>query len=93
MPGAPEHVRLRTWAEQAMAWAEVLVGSPEEALLHADVALELEGDWPSMTHFQGVSHRIHALARLGRTDQALEEGRRAMTVAFSSGARCTPSRG
>ncbi len=86
VPGAPEHVRLRTWAEQAMAWAEVLVGSPEEALLHADVALELEGDWPSMTHFQGVSHRIHALARLGRTDQALEEGRRAMTVAFSSGA-------
>ena len=86
IPGVSEHVRLRTWAEQAMAWAEVMVGSPAKALAHANLALELEGDWPSMTHFQGICHRIHALARLGRTDEALDEGRRAMTAALESGA-------
>ncbi len=86
IPGVSEHVRLRTWAEQAMAWAEVVVGSPARALAHADLALGLEGDWPSMTHFQGLCHRIHALALMGRTDEALDEGRRAMTSARESGA-------
>ncbi len=86
IPNASEHVRLRTWAELAAAWAEVIAGSPERALAHADLALALEGDRPSMTHFQGVGFRIHALARLGRTDQALGEGARAMRRAQESGA-------
>ena len=86
IPNASEHVRLRTWAELAAAWAEVIAGSPERALAHADLALALEGDRPSMTHFQGVGFRIHALARLGRTDQALGEGAREMRRAQESGA-------
>jgi predicted ATPase/DNA-binding CsgD family transcriptional regulator len=86
VPGAADHVRLRTWAEQAMAWTDVMVGSPRDALRHADLALKLEGDWPSMTHFQGLTHRIHALVRGGRTADALDEGHRAMSRAAESGA-------
>ena len=74
IPRACEHARLRTWAEQAAAWAQVTTGSPERALEHADRGLALEGEWPSMTHFQVLSFRIHALAKLGRTDQALTRG-------------------
>jgi predicted ATPase/DNA-binding CsgD family transcriptional regulator len=86
IPNACEHSRLRTWAEHAVAWAEIAVGSPTRALEHADHALALEGEWPSMTHFQIVGFRIHALARQGRTDQALEEGGRAIQRAHESGA-------
>jgi ATP/maltotriose-dependent transcriptional regulator MalT len=86
-PNASEHVRLRTWAELAAAWTEVIAGSPEHALAHADLALALEGDWPSMTHFQAASFRIHALALLGRTDEALRDGAREMSRALESGAR------
>lgn len=86
IPVACEHARLRTWAELAAAWAEVLVGSPVRGLAHADHALALEGDWPSMTYFQVIGFRIHALARLGRTEQALDEGARAMSRAQESGA-------
>ncbi len=86
IPRACEHARLRTWAEQAAAWAQVTTGSPERALEHADRCLALEGGWPSMTHFQVLSFRIHALARLGRTDQALREGTEAMRRARESGA-------
>jgi predicted ATPase/DNA-binding NarL/FixJ family response regulator len=86
IPGAGDHVRLRTWAELAAAWAEVVAGSPADALRHADRALELEGEWPSMTHFIAVSHRVHALARLGRTADALAEGTGALTRATGSGA-------
>ncbi len=86
IPRACEHARLRTWAEQAAAWAQVTTGSPERALEHADRGLALEGEWPSMTHFQVLSFRIHALARLGRTDQAVREGTDAMRRAQESGA-------
>ena len=86
IPRAREHARLRTWAEQAAAWAQVTTGSPERALEHADRGLELEGEWPSMTYFQVFSFRIHALAKLGRTDQALAEGAEAMRRAQESGA-------
>jgi predicted ATPase/DNA-binding CsgD family transcriptional regulator len=86
IPQACEHARLRTWAEQAAAWAQVTTGSPERALQHADRGLALEGEWPSMTHFQVLSFRIHALARLGRIDQALGEGAEAMRRAQESGA-------
>ncbi len=78
--------RLRTWAEQAAAWAHLTTGSPERALEHADRGLALEGEWPSMTYFQVLSFRIHALAKLGRTDQALAEGTAAMRRAPESGA-------
>ncbi|MGH2914359.1 MAG: LuxR C-terminal-related transcriptional regulator [Solirubrobacteraceae bacterium] len=74
IPGAAEHVRLRTWAELAAAWAQLIVGSPARALEHTDLALALEGDWPSMTHFILSANRVHALALLGRTDAAVEEG-------------------
>jgi predicted ATPase len=84
IPGAPEHVRLRTWAEQAMAWTEVIVGSPSKALSHAELSLELEGERPSMTYFQGVCHRLHALARMGRADEAVAEARRMMSWAAES---------
>ncbi len=84
LPGAPEHVRLRTWAEQAMAWTEVIVGSPSKALSHAELSLELEGERPSMTYFQGVCHRLHALARMGRADEAVAEGERMMFWATES---------
>jgi predicted ATPase/DNA-binding CsgD family transcriptional regulator len=86
IPRACEHARLRTWAEQAAAWAQVTTGSPERALEHADLGLALEGEWPSMTHFQVLSFRIHALARLGRAEQALREGAQAMRRARESGA-------
>jgi predicted ATPase/DNA-binding CsgD family transcriptional regulator len=84
IPGAAEHVRLRIWAEHAAAWMEAVVGSPEQAVAHADVALALEGDWPSMTYFQVVCQRIHALARQGRAAEALDEGARALTRAHES---------
>ena len=80
IPNASEHVRLRTFAEVAAAWIEVIAGSPERALAHADLALALEGDWPSMTHFQIAGFRIHALALLGRTEEALSEGAREMST-------------
>jgi predicted ATPase/DNA-binding CsgD family transcriptional regulator len=86
IPNASEHLRLRTFAEVAAAWTEVITGSPERALAHADLALALEGDWPSMTHFQVAGFRIHALALLGRTDEALSEGAREMNRAHESGA-------
>ncbi len=86
IPRACEHARLRTWAEQAAAWARLTTGSLERALEHADRGLALEGEWPSMTHFQVLSFRIHALSRLGRTDQALREGAEAMRRAHESGA-------
>jgi predicted ATPase/DNA-binding CsgD family transcriptional regulator len=74
VPGAAEHVRLRTWAELTAAWAQLIVGSPVRALQHADLALALEGDRPSMTRFVLNCHRVHALALLGHTDAAVEEG-------------------
>ena len=82
--GALGHRRLRMWAEQAMAWIDVLVGSPREALEHATVALELEEDRTSTTYFQGICHRIHALARLGRLEDALVEVDRASDEARQS---------
>jgi predicted ATPase/DNA-binding CsgD family transcriptional regulator len=85
-PGAAEHVRLRTWAEQAMAWVELIGGSPARALVHAERSLELEGVRPSMTYFQGVYHQVHALARSGRPDEAIEEANTAATAARRSGA-------
>jgi predicted ATPase/DNA-binding CsgD family transcriptional regulator len=81
-----DHPRLRTWAEQAAAWAQVSVGSPRRALQHADRALTLEGRRPTMTHFQALGFRIQALARLGETDQALREGAEAIKRAEESGA-------
>jgi predicted ATPase/DNA-binding CsgD family transcriptional regulator len=86
IPNASEHLRLRTFAEVAAAWTEVIAGSPERALAHADLALALEGDWPSMTHFQIAGFRIHALALMGRTDEALGQGAREMRRAQESGA-------
>ena len=86
IPAACQHARLHTWAEHAAVWAEVMVGSPQRALAHAERALALEGAWPSMTYFQVVGFRIHALARLGRTEEALEQGARAMSEAHDSGA-------
>jgi len=86
IPSAAQHARLRTWAELAAAWTELIVGSPAQALKHADLALELEGDWPSMTHFILTGFRVHALALLGATDAALAEGRRALGTAVQSGA-------
>ena len=86
IPNASEHVRLRTFAEVAAVWTEVIAGSPERGLAHADLALALEGDSPSMTHFQIAGFRIHALALLGHTEEALSEGAREMTRAQESGA-------
>ncbi|MCW3019367.1 MAG: putative HTH-type transcriptional regulator, partial [Solirubrobacterales bacterium] len=86
MPGVPEHARVRTWAEMAATWAELIVGSARKALGHADLAISLEGDWPSMTHFIALSHRVHALARLGRSDEAIIEGTRALERAHECGA-------
>jgi predicted ATPase/DNA-binding CsgD family transcriptional regulator len=86
VPNASEHPRLRTFAEIAAAWTEVIAGSPEQALAHADLALALEGDWPSVTHFQIAGFRIHALALLGRTEDALTQGAREMRRAQESGA-------
>lgn len=84
--GAGEQPRLRTWAELAGAWGELIVGSPVRALAHADVALALEGDRPSMTWFIAACHRVHALALLGRADDGLGEGRAALARAHESGA-------
>jgi predicted ATPase/DNA-binding CsgD family transcriptional regulator len=86
IPSAAQHARLRTWAELAAAWIELIVGSPEHALRHADLALELEGDWPSMTHFILTGFRVHALALLGRTEDAVAQGLRALARAQESGA-------
>lgn len=84
VPKASEHPRLRTWAEAAAAWAEVMSGSPERALAHADRALALEAGAASMTRFQCASFRVHALARSGRSEQAHEEGERLMREAHES---------
>ncbi len=86
IPAACEHRTLRAWAEQAAAWAQVSVGSPEQALVHVERASALEGDWPSMTHFQVLGFRIHALARLGRTEEAMATGEQALESARESGA-------
>ena len=80
------HPRMRTWAELGAAWTEVIAGSPKRGLAHADLALALEGDWPSMTHFQGAGFRIHALALMGRADDALGEGARELGWAQETGA-------
>jgi predicted ATPase/DNA-binding CsgD family transcriptional regulator len=85
VPGASQHPRLRTWAELAAAWPELIAGSPERALHHADRALELEGDWPSMTHFVLSGFRVQALALMGRADQAIVEGTKALARAVESG--------
>ncbi len=84
VPKASEHPRLRTWAEAAAAWVEVMSGSPERALAHADRALALEAGAASMTRFQCASFRVHALARSGRGEQAHEEGERLMREAHES---------
>jgi len=86
IPKACEHPRLRTWAEQMAAWAQLSIGSPEQALLNVDRAIALEGRWPSMTYFQVVGFRIHALARMGRAEQALTEGAAALSRATESAA-------
>ena len=86
IPAACEHPALRAWAEQTAAWAQVSVGSPESALVHIEQASALEGDWPSMTHFQVLGFRIHALARLGRTEEAIATGEQALQRARESGA-------
>jgi predicted ATPase/DNA-binding CsgD family transcriptional regulator len=86
LSGASDHARLRTWAELAAAWTELTVGSPERALRHADLALELEGDRPSMTHFVLICNRIHGLALLGRAQEAIEMGLRAETAVRAAGA-------
>lgn len=62
------------------------MGSPEQALRHADLALALEGDWPSMTHFILAGFRVHALALLGRTNDAVGQGLQALPRAQQSGA-------
>jgi predicted ATPase len=85
VPSAAQHPRLRTWAELAAAWTELIVGSPARALAHADLALELEGHWPSMTHFILTGFRVHALALAGRTDEAIADGVRALAQAYDSG--------
>jgi DNA-binding CsgD family transcriptional regulator len=86
IPSAAQHPRLRIWAELAGAWIELIVGSPARALQRADVALELEGHWPSMTHFILTGFRVHALALLGRADDAVAEGLQALADAQKSGA-------
>jgi ATP/maltotriose-dependent transcriptional regulator MalT len=75
---ASEHPRLRTWAEVSIAWAELITGSPADALEHAELALVLEGNSPSMTHFVATCHRLHALALLGHAEEALDQGAEAM---------------
>jgi predicted ATPase/DNA-binding CsgD family transcriptional regulator len=86
IPGAPEQPRLRTWVELAAAWAELIVGSAQRALEHADCARELEGDRSSMNYFVATCHRVHALALLGRTQDALELGVKSLARAQESGA-------
>jgi DNA-binding CsgD family transcriptional regulator len=70
-------------AERAV---ELIVGSPERALRHADLALELEGARPSMTHFVLICNRVHGLALLGRAQEAVEEGLRAEADVREAGA-------
>ena len=82
---ASDHPRLRAWAEVSIAWAELIAGSPRVALEHADLALALEDDWPSMTHFVAMCHRLHALALLGRGDEARVAGAHAMERARAAG--------
>jgi predicted ATPase/DNA-binding CsgD family transcriptional regulator len=84
VPSAAQHPRLRTWAELAAAWTELIVGSPARALAHTELALELEGGWPSMTHFILSGFRVHALALAGRTDEAIADGVRALARAYES---------
>ncbi len=83
---ACEHVRLRSWAENAAAWAQLSAGSPQRALEHADRAIALEGEALSMTYFQLVGFRIQALARIGEPERALREATEAMRRAKESGA-------
>jgi predicted ATPase/DNA-binding CsgD family transcriptional regulator len=83
---ARDHPRLRAWAEQAAAWAEVSVGSPRRALEHTGRAIALELGEPTMTYFQAVGFRVQALARLGDVDRARREGAAAMRRAAESGA-------
>ncbi len=75
---ASEHPRLRTWAEVSIAWAELITGSPARALEHAELALALEANSTSMTHFVAMCHRLQALALLGRAEEALAQGAQAM---------------
>ena len=86
VPSAAQHPRLRTWAELAAAWTELIVGSPERALEHVRLGLALEGDYPSMTHFILTGFTVHALALAGRTEESLSEGGRALRRAQESGA-------
>jgi predicted ATPase/DNA-binding CsgD family transcriptional regulator len=86
MPSAAQHPRLRTWAELAAAWTELIVGSPKRALEHARLGLALEDDYPSMTHFTLQGFRVHALALAGRAEEAVTDGRRALDAAQESGA-------
>lgn len=86
IPRACEHPRLRVWAEQALAWAQINAGSSRRALEHIELTFRIEGDAPSMAHFQSVGFRIHALARIGRTDQAIAEATEALLRARESGA-------
>jgi predicted ATPase/DNA-binding CsgD family transcriptional regulator len=86
VPSAAQHPRLRTWAELAAAWTELIVGSPERALEHARLGLALEGDYPSMTQFILTGFTVHALALAGRTEESLSEGGRALGRAQESGA-------
>lgn len=86
IPGAPQQPRLRTWVELAAAWPELIVGSAQRALEHADCARELEGDRASMNYFIATSHRVHALALLGKSGEALELGIDSLTRARDSGA-------
>jgi predicted ATPase/DNA-binding CsgD family transcriptional regulator len=86
VPSAAQHPRLRTWAELAAAWTELIVGSPQRALEHARLGLELEGDYPSMTHFILTGFTVHALALAGRADESRSEGARALRRAQESGA-------
>ena len=86
VPTAAQHPRLRTWAELAATWTELIVGSPARALEHARLGLALEGDYPSMTHFTLEGFRVHALALAGQAEEALADGRRAVDAAGESGA-------
>lgn len=86
IPRACEHPRLRVWAEHALAWAQINAGSLRRALEHIELTFRIEGDAPSMAHFQSVGFRIHALARIGRTDQAIAEAAEALLRARESGA-------
>ena len=83
---AAQHPRLRTWAELAATWTELMVGSPERALDHARLGLALEGDYPSMTHCILQGFTVHALALAGRAEEAVTMGQLALDAAQQSGA-------